>query len=139
MTQHELKRTIKMQTKFKDIAQYYLGTGLEIRHNDGDDLIMNATGSGSNFISIDDIEEYGKPLLRSLDSLTKPITVKGYNDSKEFVPSEKLSVHLFDFDFIDMVVNKRNTNGIPFWVVKLLLQWHFNIFGLEETEYIKID
>ena len=128
-----------MQTKFKDIAQYYLGTGLNIRHNDGDDLIMNATGSGSNFISIDDVEEYGKPLLRSLDSLTKPITVKGYNDGKEFVPSEKLAVHLFDFDFIDMVVNKGNTNGIPFWVVKLLLKWHFNIFNLPETEYIKID
>ena len=75
-----------MQTKFKDIAQYYLGTELVIRHNDGDDLIMNATGSGSNSISIDEIEEYGKPLLRSLDSLTKPITVKGYNDDKEFVP-----------------------------------------------------
>lgn len=32
MTQHELKRTIKMQTKFKDIAQYYLGTGLKTEY-----------------------------------------------------------------------------------------------------------
>ena len=29
INQHELNRTINMQTKFKDIAQYYLGTGLD--------------------------------------------------------------------------------------------------------------
>ena len=131
-----------MQTKFKDIAQYYLGTGLEIRHNDGDDLIMNATGSGSNFISIDDVEEYGKPLLRSLDSLTKPITVKGYNDGKEFVPVNKLK-HIYGWEYIwSYCSNKQeefNVNAISFASIKLLLQWHFNIFNLPETEYIKID
>ena len=119
-----------MQTKFKDIAQYYLGTGLVIRHNDGDDLIMNATGSGSNFISIDDIEEYGKPLLRSLDSLTKPITVKGYNDGKEFVPLDEIQ----QYD-----INAENILLQQFWIVNRLLQWHFNVFNLPETEYIKID
>ena len=130
INQHELNRTINMQTKFKDIAQYYLGTGLVIRHNDGDDLIMNATGSGSNFISIDDIEEYGKPLLRSLDSLTKPITVKGYNDGKEFVPLDEIQ----QYD-----INAENILLQQFWIVNRLLQWHFNVFNLPETEYIKID
>ena len=128
-----------MQTKFKDIAQYYLGTGLEFKEVGFGKVyeltIYNISMVLENIRVFDNI----KPLLRSLDSLTKPITVKGYNDDKEFVPSEKLAVHLFDFDFIDMVVNKGNTNGIPFWVVKLLLKWHFNIFNLPETEYIKID
>ena len=134
-----------MKIKFKDIAQYYLGTGLEIRHNDGDDLIMNATGSGSNFISIDDVEEYGKPLLRSLDSLTKPITVIGYNEGKEFVPIyHLLQEYCFDtdkmdedevFDYSDSMINV----DISFGTVKLLCSWHFNIFNLPETEYIKID
>ena len=126
-----------MKTKFKDIAQYYLGTGLVIRHNDGDDLIMNATGSGSNFISIDDIEEYGKPLLRSLDSLTKPITVKGYNDENSFVPLYQLIKEdkAFTTDFIDLY----GYEELKFSIVELLLKWNFNIFGLEVTEYIKID
>ena len=126
-----------MKTKFKDIAQYYLGTGLVIRHNDGDDLIMNATGSGSNFISIDDIEEYGKPLLRSLDSLTKPITVKGYNDENSFVPLYQLIKEdkAFTTDFIDLY----GYEELKFSIVELLLKWNFNVFGLDETEYIKID
>ena len=148
--------------KFKDIAHYYLGTGLLLKYkNFSTNRYLTAFLTGVNNTEIEttynrkikgchgDIISFNgrnnikdldlKPLLRSLDSLTKLITVKGYNDDKEFVPSEKLSVHLFDFDFIDMVVNKRNTNGIPFWVVKLLLKWHFNIFNLPETEYIKID
>ena len=155
MNQHELKRTIKMQTKFKDIAQYYLGTGLVIRHNDGDDLIMNATGSGSNFISIDDIEEYGKPLLRSLDSLTKPITVKGYNDENSFVPAIEINKVLnkgsycLNFNNIEIEDNELAISfgdyaigyyiNDTFKVVTLLCSWHINIFNLEETEYIKID
>ena len=142
-----------MQTKFKDIAQYYLGTGLNIRHNDGDNLIMNATGSGSNFISIDDIEEYGKPLLRSLDSLTKPITVKWYNDGNSFVPLDELNkvlgyTEVSIVNFVNSGLGYRINDGaqtalsfrddvLP--ILSLLLKWHFNIFGLEETEYIKID
>ena len=120
--------------KFKDIAQYYLGTGLVIRHNDGDDLIMNATGSGSNFISIDDIEEYGKPLLRSLDSLTKPITVKGYNNGKELVPQE-----YFNIDFTPLIEEPELWKFMQSNIFIELCRLHFNIFGLEETEYIKMD
>ena len=138
-----------MQTKFKDIAQYYLGTGLEIV-----DTPSNTNGY-LNGINPDEIyfqdgwysSNRFKPLLRSLDSLTKPITVKGYNDDKEFVPIEELLKTRYcdvEFDFIEAIEDDwasadTKMEFAPFSIFKKLLSWHFNIFGLEETEYIKID
>lgn len=75
--------------------------------------------------------------MRSLDSLTKPITVKGYNDDKEFVPVEELGE--LDYDIYSLNYYKNHTERLPFWLIQLLLKWHFNIFNLAETEYIKID
>ena len=137
-----------MQTKFKDIAQYYLGTGLEIV-----DTPSNTNGY-LNGINPDEIyfqdgwysSNRFKPLLRSLDSLTKPITVKGYNDDKEFVPIEELLKTRYcdvEFDFIEAIEDDwasadTKMEFAPFSIFKKLLSWHFNIFGLEETEYIKI-
>ena len=135
-----------MQTKFKDIAQYYLGTGLEMQtfiNIENKPFIELLTLDYLKSMIDDPIGE--KPLLRSLDSLTKPITVKGYNDGKEFVPIyHLLQEYCFDtdkmdedevFDYCDSMINV----DISFITVKLLCCWHFNIFGLEETEYIKID
>ena len=138
-----------MQTKFKDIAQYYLGTGLEIV-----DTPSNTNGY-LNGINPDEIyfqdgwysSNRFKPLLRSLDSLTKPITVKGYNDDKEFVPIEELLKTRYcdvEFDFIEAIEDDwasadTKMEFAPFSIFKKLLSWHFNIFGLEETGYIKID
>jgi len=85
-----------MQTKFKDIAQYYLGTGLRIsdtydcgRNTDFlgisiDEEMLQFTLNGGD-IDWGNITAF-KPLLRSLDSLTKSITVKG----KTFLPAEAL-------------------------------------------------
>ena len=75
--------------KFKDIAQYYLGTGLEVTYRLSDVINTHKDELRNKALTCDSLTfciTYGKPLLRSLDSLTKPITVKGYNDDKEFVP-----------------------------------------------------
>lgn len=69
-----------------------------------------------------------KPILHPLSDLTKEIEVNG----EKFVPSERIAVHLFDYDFLEMVIDRKNTNGIPFWVIKKLLEWHFDIYGLIE-------
>ena len=139
-----------MQTKFKDIAQYYLGTGLKINTTENELYSIDLKNKQMGCIfrgHLINIYEWDivKPLLRSLDSLTKPITVKGYNDDKEFVPIyHLLQEYCFDtdkmdedevFDYSDSMINV----DISFVTVKLLCSWHFNIFGLEETEYIKID
>lgn len=124
-----------MQTKFKDIAQYYLSTGLEIRETrliyprSENIVILNFEHININFRTYKI-----KPLLRSLDSLTKPITVKGYNDDKEFVPYKQLG-----WGNGTQVIPTILADMINVYSFKLLLKLHFNIFNLEETEYIKID
>ena len=67
--------------------------------------------------------------LRPLSDLTKEIEVNG----ERFVPREKIAVHLFEYDFLAMVINRKNTKGIPFWVVQKLFEWHFDVFGLIEA------
>jgi hypothetical protein len=89
---------------------------------------------GDNYNSIIS-DESMKPILRQLSDLTKEIEANG----EKFVPSEKLAVHLFDFDFLDMVINRKNTKGIPFWVVQKLFEWHFNVFNLPENLFIDIN
>ena len=132
-----------MQTKFKDIAQYYLGTGLELKDDRfGFGHLYKLSTFNISTIFSDKQFSGIKPLLRSLDSLNKPITVKWYNDGKEFVPVNKLK-HIYGWEYIwSYCSNKQeefNVNAISFASIKLLLQWHFNIFNLPETEYIKID
>lgn len=126
--------------KFKDIAQYYLGTGLEVTYRLSDVINTHKDELRNKALTCDSLTfciTYGKPILRSLDSLTKPITVKGYNDGKEFVPLYQLIKEdkAFTIDFIDVY----GYEELKFSIVELLLKWHFNIFNLEETEYIKID
>ena len=140
-----------MQTKFKDIAQYYLGTGLECRadtsYSDWEShsiFVLDTISVKDGLIFKYDIYRWDevyegriKPLLRSLDSLTKPITVKGYNYDKEFVPIEEIGE--LDYDTYSLYYYKNHAIRLPFELIQLLLKWHFNIFNLEETEYIKID
>lgn len=72
---------------------------------------------------------YIKPILRPLSDLTNDIEVNG----EKFVPSEELAIHLFDYDFLAVVLDGKNTNGIPFWVIQKLFEWRFDVFGLIEN------
>jgi hypothetical protein len=69
-----------------------------------------------------------KIILRPFSDITKEIEVNG----EKFVPSEKIGIHLFDYDF--MYIYRKETNGIPFWVVQKLLEWNFDLYGLIESD-----
>lgn len=122
-----------MQTKFKDIAQYYLGTGIKIQWDSEYQTTHKTDFTISDYDWLIN-KQKGKPLLRSLDSLTKPITVKGYNDDKGFVPQE-----YFNIDFTLLIEEPELWKFMQSNIFIELCRLHFNVFGLEETEYIKID
>lgn len=70
-----------------------------------------------------------KPILYSMDMVTKEIEHKG----ERFIPQDKL-IHL-DLEWLinsENLIMKTNYED-----VLKLLEWNFNVFGLEESEYIK--
>jgi len=84
----------------------YLPHGLKVIHNEwGEILTMDCSGSSSNSLSIEDVAEYAKPLLRPLSDLTQQITHKG----ETFVPMDiliKLSYKSLEiYQYIDAKYN----------------------------------
>jgi len=100
------------------------------------------------------------PLLRNLSSLTKPITVEGYNEGKPFIPM----IHLFNAKFDDHIVDdskyyfedfpnfiscshsstaysikiwKHNLDQLSIQHMNLMLSWGFNLF-LQPGEFVEI-
>ena len=66
----------------------YLPYGLKLWHNQWKEiLIMDCAGSNCDTLSIEDVSEYAKPILRPLSELTKKIEVNG----ERFVPIISLS------------------------------------------------
>lgn len=75
-----------------------------------------------------------KPILRPLD-LTKEITHKG----ETFVPEDKLAIHLFDEETRNIILNG-DSDGIPYWVILKLIEWHFDVGGwIESKEAIDVN
>ena len=81
-----------------------------------------------------------KPILFSLEDLTKEITIGG----ETFVPLHKI---LEEYCFNLKVMSKEEILSyqeslleidISYKVHSLLLEWKFNVFNLPETEYIKV-
>ena len=135
--------------QFKHLAPY-LPYGLKGCRVDGGRQIFELTRVGKGNIYIwspiefgDSIQDscnlkYIKPLLRPLSDLTKPITVEGYNDGKEFVPMDEL-YKLSDYtEYLDRIQEDAYEMNIPvrwpYAVVELLFQWHFDVFGLIDDE-----
>lgn len=78
-----------------------------------------------------------KPIIRPMSDLTKEIVHEGYNDGKPFMPMLEIPNYCEnEDDFQDIEQVYHDTNNMPYWIIRLLLKWHFNIFGLDETEYI---
>jgi hypothetical protein len=122
--------------------------------------VEEAYGEDGEAFSVDLV----KPHLFPLSSLTKPITVVGYNDNKEFVPMLELVLIDTDFEFHDMdrvhmftavdikVDAVYNTGGedddlllsigynsmehLKNWIVNLLDLWHFNTKNLKQVQFI---
>lgn len=81
----------------------------------------------AGLIDTDDV----KPLLRPLSSLTEEIEHNG----ERFIPINNLK-HLYGWDYLWYEVlgeiTNFNVNKLKYACLKLLLEWHFDVFGLIE-------
>ncbi len=111
MTKTTKPMKAKPELKLEHLAPY-LPYGLKLWHESWEcELTMNADGSGSEDLSILDVEEYAKPILRPLSDLTKEIQHNG----EKFVPIVELHKIATEHQKgkgqqIDKIVyNKKNT------------------------------
>lgn len=138
-----------MKLQLKDLAGY-LPYSLNIRYIERNDTqILDCR----NLNVICSVQSHLKPILRPLLYLTKEIEVNG----EKFVPMVELlkleyptqekigryseiivSEKGFPNAFYTYQANRCLTiytshiDGIPFWIIKKLLEWHFDIYGLIE-------
>jgi len=113
----------------------YLPYGLKILYHNGnakpyiEELVSLNTKLSGRILG----SEKHKPILRPLSDLTKEIEVNG----EKFVPIEKLKL-LYNFEKrgnfeLSMYIEDawiRSCNDLPFDAINLLLEWHFDIYGL---------
>jgi hypothetical protein len=84
-----------------------------------------------------------RPLLHPMSDLTKPITVPGYNEGKEFVPidvlwnetleqldSDTYHDHFLTPDMKTTWICQENVLLLEWVVVEKLIEWHFDIKNL---------
>lgn len=102
----------------------YLPYGLRIRY---------ILGKGSTWtltqFNIEQFSDVDKPILRPLSDLTKEIVHNG----EKFVPIDYFIYKTSVEDFTEFPEQKHNLiHGLKYADVQLLLEWHFDIFGLIE-------
>ena len=123
----ELKCEVINSGKEKEI-----GTLIGV-YNDGSCVFGDIVESSKGFESI-------KPILFSLEDLTREITIGG----ETFVPLHKI---LEEYCFNLKVMSKEEILSyqeslleidISYKVHSLLLKWKFNVINIPETEYIKV-
>lgn len=84
-----------------------------------------------------------KPILYDLSYLTKEIEHEG----EKFVPIKKLKKYGFYRVENDEYILRRegsfgswsgyyNCEALPYYIIQMLLEWHFNVFGLPEDQFI---
>lgn len=126
------------QLELKHVAPY-LPYGLRLWHIDGECQIeMNATGSGSDCLSIEDLEMYAKPILRPLSDLFKLIDwdknndpyMLGYKYGIEKVTEDGKLIYAEEY-YADYCASPKcyiDITSFNWW----LFEYHFDIFGLIE-------
>lgn len=78
-----------------------------------------------------------KPILRPLSDLIKEIEV----DGKRFVPNEVIKSYNPNFYYFERnncirentetcIIEYPEYGAYPYWLMELLLSWHFDVFGL---------
>jgi len=76
-----------------------------------------------------------EPYLYPLEYLTREIE----HEDKKIIPIEiiKLCCDEAHFKYIERFIYFEDSVSIlPWWVIELLLEWHFNVFNLTEDQYI---
>ena len=82
-------------------------------------------------IEIEDV----KPILFSLEDLTKEITIGG----KEIIAIDYIATSIQNRQrILRRVSNNLNLDVLEYWQFERLLELKFNVFNLPETEYIKV-
>lgn len=89
-----------------------------------------------------------KPILFDLSNLTKPITIKGVNDGKPFVPEKEInrtcnltlgnfSDWRFEKESLTIISNEAYDVHIEdmMFIIEQLIKWNFNIY-LKPEQYI---
>lgn len=117
----------------KELAPY-LPYGIDISINgkiqklnsiDSEAKLVCYGWGNAGFIDTDDV----KPILRPLSQLTEEIEHNG----ERFIPINKLK-HLYGWDYLWYEVlgeiTNLNVNKLKYACLKLLLEWHFDVFGL---------
>jgi len=144
---------MKPQLTLEHIAPY-LPYGLKVLRPD-EKTILEVEGLSNNFyyfkekgMSLGDIHAKGnKPMLRNLSDLTKPITVEGYNDGKEFVSLQVLRENFKNIYFEignnhKLQLKGKNETFISVEdfdaVNRQLRKWHFAI-NISEDLYVDIN
>jgi|GEM_PF-1629047 len=81
-----------------------------------------------------------KPLLWSMDMLTKEIEHKGerfnvINELRSIFPNAPMFDEYINYGHFKSI--KLIDSKVEYCVVMKLIEWHFNVFNLEESEFIK--
>ncbi len=133
-----------MKLELKHIAPY-LPYGLKYQEENKAQTILKTVDAGIDMVNFGwgnakYLREI-KPILRPLSYLTKEIEVNG----KKFVPLTEL-LNISNFDVSKMSWEEQLDYGhiycdlsfINFYDLQLLLEWHFDVFGLID-ENLAID
>jgi len=111
--------------------------GLETIYNLSDVIGCRKDETRSKLLTAENCDfvfKYCKPILRPLSSLTKEIEVNG----EKFVPIEELKkIHNTTASYKEVqegIIDQLKTDSIPYWIVKKIYEWHFDIHGLIEKD-----
>ena len=136
------------QLEFKHVAPYlpYGLKGVSKADNYGIENVIGYQFFGDKCEVITNIDNLYivefMPILRNISDLTKEIEHNG----ERFVPVERIKC-LYEIEYrnnnpISMYVDGSWTSKItelPYDLVQLLLEWHFNVFNLPEHLFIDIN
>lgn len=117
----------------------YLPYGLQVYHEAGTILTMDAAGSAGSTLSIIDVPEFAKPLVRPLD-FTKEIQHDGVklemfhflrNKYHSIYPKKNNIMPLRNW--VDKAQQPKGYDLIPHWIFQDLIKHHFDVFGMIES------
>ena len=138
-----------MKLELKHLAPY-LPYNLEVKHIEGYDLIMDCNGENSDTLSILDVFEYAKPILRPLSDLTndkyteglislcinrnlyKSKFADGYNSYKSRIVNKPFGkiFKIQNHDDWVLLISIQEPDRTKAYIFDYLIKNHFDVFGL---------
>lgn len=135
--------------KLIEVIHYYSQSGLKMKVIEDDKIVSLTTVScNGNFECLDSFigETYEsvdfdmKPILFSMDCLTMPVLEGGLIPIEELNKKFSCNIDIWGNMWVGVEYGAVELESImewPFEIVKQLIDWHINVFGLDENEYIK--